>query len=62
MIALTDGQQLILAVLALVFTVIMLPVTLTRHREPPLPSATRRLKRELEKHRDYSWDQDEKEL
>jgi len=62
MIALTDGQALIFAVVILIAVVLLLVDGALKLKEPPLPKATRRLKQELEKHRDYSWDQDEKEL
>jgi len=58
MIALTGGQELMFAIAILVFVVVVL-VDRASRREPPLPPATRRLKRELEKHRDYSWDQED---
>lgn len=60
MICLTSGQKLIVAIVVLVIVVyILVDWLLTARGEPPLPKATRRLKQELEKHRDYSWDQED---
>lgn len=53
MLALTDKQELIFAVVILIAVVLAL-VDRASRREPPLPHSTRRLKRELERHpRDF---------
>lgn len=48
-IALTGGQELIFAVVILIFVVVLL-VDRASRREAPLPHSTRRLKKELERH------------
>jgi hypothetical protein len=48
MVALTGGQELVFAIVILIFVVIVL-VDRASRREPPLPHSTRRLKKELDK-------------
>jgi hypothetical protein len=52
MICLTSGQKLIVAIVVLVLVVyLIVDWLLTARGEPPLPRATRRLKQELERHK-----------
>jgi len=53
MVALTSNQKLIFAIVVLVLVVYLIVDWIRHMRDnPPLPHSTRRLKKELERHKD----------